>query len=42
MKSIYEIKNMGEATNVLGIRILKDRNSKVLYLDQEKIYRKFI
>jgi hypothetical protein len=43
--SKFEMKDMGEASYVLGIKITRDRNSKLLYLDQEnyldKIFKRF-
>ena len=36
LASRFEMKDMGLATYVLGIRISRDRNSKLLFLDQEK------
>jgi hypothetical protein len=36
LSSKFEMKDMGEATYVLGIKISTDRTSKLLYLDQEK------
>ena len=41
----FDIKNMGEAFYVLGIKITRYRKSKMLYLDQEnyveKIFKQF-
>jgi hypothetical protein len=34
--SKFEMKDMGDATYALGIKILRDRTLKLLYLDQEK------
>ena len=34
--SKFEMKDMGDATYVLGIKISRDRTLKLLYLDQEK------
>jgi hypothetical protein len=34
--SKFEIKDMGDATYILGIKISRDRTSRLLYLDQEK------
>ena len=43
--SRIEMKDMGTATYVLGITITRDRNAKLLYMDQEnyleKILKKF-
>ena len=43
--SRFEMKDMGTATYVLGIKITRDRNAKLLYMDQEnyleKILKKF-
>ena len=36
------MKDMGEATYVLGIKISMDRTSKLLYLDQEKYIEKVL
>jgi hypothetical protein len=45
LSSKFEIKDMGAATYVLGIKITKNRNLKLLYLDQknylEKILKRF-
>jgi hypothetical protein len=42
LASKFEIKDMGTANYVLGIRIYRDRNSKLLYLDQEKYLDKIL
>jgi hypothetical protein len=34
LRSEFEMKDMGDATYVLGIKISRDRTSKLLYLDQ--------
>ena len=43
--SKFEMKDMGSANYVLGIRISRDRDSKLIYLDQEnymeKVLKKF-
>ena len=36
LKESFEMKDMGPASYVLGIRIIRDRKSRLLYLDQEK------
>uniref|UniRef100_A0A2N9FM87 Reverse transcriptase Ty1/copia-type domain-containing protein n=1 Tax=Fagus sylvatica TaxID=28930 RepID=A0A2N9FM87_FAGSY len=45
LRSKFEIKDMGPANYVLGIRISRDRDSKLIYLDQEnyleKVLKKF-
>jgi hypothetical protein len=45
LSSKFEMKDMGAATYVLGIKITRNRNLKLLYLDQEnyleKILRRF-
>ena len=45
LSSRFEMKDMGPTTYVLGIKITKDRNAKLLYLDQEnyleKVFKKF-
>lgn len=40
--SMFEMKDMGEAMYVLGIRITRDRDSRLLYLDQEKYLEKVL
>lgn len=42
MKSKFEKKDMGEAAYVLGIRIYRDRNSKILYSDKKKYLEKVL
>jgi len=42
LASKFEMKDMGTANYVLGIRISRERNSKLLYLDQEKIFEKIL
>lgn len=42
LTSRFEMKDMGLANYVLGIRISRDRNSKLLYLDQEKYLDKVL
>jgi hypothetical protein len=45
LRSKFEIKDMGPANYVLGIRISRDRDSELIYLDQEnyleKVLKKF-
>ena len=45
LSSRFEMKDMGPTTYVLGIKITRDKNTKLLYLDQknylEKILKKF-
>jgi hypothetical protein len=38
----FEMKDIGTANYVLGIRISRDRYSKLLYLDQEKYLEKIL
>uniref|UniRef100_A0A2N9EG19 Reverse transcriptase Ty1/copia-type domain-containing protein n=1 Tax=Fagus sylvatica TaxID=28930 RepID=A0A2N9EG19_FAGSY len=38
----FEMKNMGPANYVLGIRISRDRDSKLIYLDQENYLEKVL
>ena len=40
--SKFEIKDIGEATYILGIRITRDKDSRLLYLDQEKYLEKVL
>uniref|UniRef100_A0A2N9F2S2 CCHC-type domain-containing protein n=1 Tax=Fagus sylvatica TaxID=28930 RepID=A0A2N9F2S2_FAGSY len=40
--SKFEMKDMGPANYVLGIRISKDRDSKLIYLDQENYLEKVL
>jgi hypothetical protein len=42
LASKFEMKNMGTASYVWGIRISRDRNSKLLYPDQEKYMKKIL
>ena len=38
----FEMKDMGPANYVLGIRISRDRDSKLIYLDQENYLEKVL
>ena len=40
--SKFEMKDMGPANYVLGIRISRDRDSKLIYLDQENYMEKVL
>jgi hypothetical protein len=40
--SKFEMKDMGSANYVLGIRISRDRDSKLIYLDQENYMEKML
>jgi hypothetical protein len=40
--SKFEMKDMGLANNVLGIRISRDKDSKLIYLDQENYLEKVL
>ena len=40
--SRFEMKDMGLATYVLGIKIIRDINTKLLYLDQENYLEKVL
>ena len=40
--SKFEMKDMGPANYVLGIRISRDRDSKLIYLDQENYLEKVL
>jgi hypothetical protein len=42
LASKFEMKDMGAANYVLGIKISKNRKSKLLYLDQEKYMEKIL
>ena len=42
LSSRFELKDMGPTTCVLGIKITKDRNTKLLYLDQENYLEKVL
>jgi len=38
----FEMKDMGPATYVLEIKITRNRNTKLLYLDQENYLEKYL
>ena len=42
LASRFEMKDMGLATYVLGIKIIRDINTKLLYLDQENYLEKVL
>jgi hypothetical protein len=42
LESKFEMKDMGHANYVLGIRISRDRDSKLIYLDQENYLEKVL
>jgi hypothetical protein len=42
LASKFEMKDMGAANYVLGIKISRNRKSKLLYLDQEKYLEKIL
>ena len=42
LSSSFEMKDMGLAKYVLGIKITRDRNTKLLYLDQENYLEKVL
>ena len=42
LSSQFEMKDMGEASYVLGIKIIRNREYKLLYLDQKKYLEKLL
>ena len=42
LSSRFEMKDIGPAIYVLGIKITRDRNTKLLYLDQENYLEKVL
>ena len=36
MAKVFDMKDMGEASHILGMRIQRDRSKKMLYLSQEE------
>ncbi|MCO5562441.1 hypothetical protein L7F22_016069 [Adiantum nelumboides] len=42
MAKVFDMKNMGEASHILGMRIQQDRSKKMLYLSQEEYIDKVL
>lgn len=42
LDSRFEMKDMGETSYVLGIKISRDQGSRMLYLDQERYFEKIL
>ena len=42
MAKVFDMKDMGEASYILGMRIQQDRSKKMLYLSQEEYIDKVL
>ncbi|MCO5607037.1 hypothetical protein L7F22_061228 [Adiantum nelumboides] len=42
MAKVFDMKDMGEASHILGMRIQRDRSKKMLYLSQEEYIDKVL